>query len=486
MTHDFDLVVVGSGPNGLAAAITAAQAGLSVQVIEAADVPGGGLRSAELTEPGFVHDVCSAIHPTLMGSPFLSSLPLNEHGLEMLHPEAPFAHPLKAGRAAVVERSVEQTGDSLGADAASYAALMQPLVRTADAVLGQFLGPPRLPEAPLAAARFGLNAIRSAQGVAGRFEGDPARALIAGVAAHAGLPLHRLVTGGFALVLGFLAHSHGWPMAKGGSQNIAGALISYLESLGGSVVTGQKVTDLRELAPHKAVLLDIGPRQLASVAGDRLPAGYLDQLRQFRYGPGTYKVDWALDGPVPWTDQRLRRAGTIHLGGTLEEIAASELQIWSGGVVDGPYMIVAQHSATDPSRAPDGKHTLWGYCHVPTGYDGDRTRAMEDQIEREAPGFKDLILARHKMGPPGLENYNANYVGGDINGGVQDVWQLFTRPAVKLNPYSTPIPGVYLCSSSTPPGGGVHGMCGHFAARAALKKEFGLSSSSPASAPLGR
>lgn len=474
MSEGFDVVVVGSGPNGLAAAITAAQAGLSVQVIEAADTPGGGLRSAELTEPGFVHDVCSAIHPTLMGSPFLSSLPLSDHGLRMVEPEVQFAHPLENGRAAVVRRSVETTGESLDADAAAYRNLMNPLVRTAHAVLGQFLGPPRLPDAPVAAARFGINAIRSAQGVAGRFDGEPARALIAGVAAHAGLPLHRLATGGFGLVLGFLAHSHGWPIAKGGSQSIASALISHLESLGGSVVTGRKVTDLGDLPSHKAALLDIGPRQLISIAGGQLPDGYQRQLEHFRYGPGTFKIDWALDGPVPWSNDQLHQAGTVHLGGSLEEIAASELQIWTGGVTNRPYMIVAQQSHADPSRAPKGKGTLWGYCHVPAGYDGDRTDAMEDQIEREAPGFKDLIRARHTMGPRPLENYNANYVGGDINGGVQDIWQLFTRPVVKLNPYSTPIRGVYLCSSSTPPGGGVHGMCGHFAARTALKNEFGL------------
>ncbi|MEX2588009.1 MAG: NAD(P)/FAD-dependent oxidoreductase [Actinomycetota bacterium] len=474
MTDGFDVVVVGSGPNGLAAAITAAQAGLTVQVIEAADTLGGGLRSAELTEPGFIHDVCSAIHPTLMGSPFLSSLPLNDHGLRMLHPGVAFAHPLDGGRAAIMQRSVEATGRSLGADAASYAALMNPLVKSADALLSQFLAPPRLPESPLAAARFGVNAVRSAQGVAGRFDGPAARALVAGLAAHAGLPLHRLATGGFALVLGFLAHSHGWPMAEGGSRNIAGALVSYLKSLGGSVITGWQVRDLAELPPHKAVLLDVGPRQLITLAGGRLSGGYLRQLQRFRYGPGTFKVDWALDGPVPWTDERLRQAGTIHLGGTLEEIAFSELQIWTGGVTERPYMIVAQQSLTDPSRAPEGKHTLWGYCHVPTGYDGDRTEAMENQIEQAAPGFKDLVLARHRMGPGRLQDYNGNYVGGDINGGVQDIWQLFTRPVVKVNPYSTPIPGVYLCSSSTPPGGGVHGMCGHFAARSALKQEFGL------------
>lgn len=472
MPESFDAVVVGSGPNGLAAAITLAERGLSVQLIEAAPTIGGGMRSAEVTLPGFVHDICSAVHPLALASPFLSSQPLAAHGLEILQPQVPLAHPLDGGRAAVLEMSVSQTSSHLGRDAEAYVDLMAPLVRTYRQLVEQFLGPLRPPRHPIAAARFGVHAIRSAKGLASLFEADPARALIAGVAAHSIMPLDRLATGGFGLILGILGHAVGWPVIKGGSQNLAAALGSVFESLGGQIVTDRPVEILDDLPGHRVALLDLGPRQLESLAGDRLPKPYLFMLRRYRYGPSVFKVDWALDGPVPWLNEFCRGAGTVHLGGTYEQIAASEQAMWEGRVVERPYCIIAQQSLADPGRAPEGKHTLWGYCHVPSGYPQDMTEVIENQIERAAPGFKDLILARATMSPADLESYNANYIGGDINGGVQDLRQLFTRPVPRWDPYTTPVDGLYLCSSSTPPGGGVHGMCGYFAARSALKRQF--------------
>jgi len=472
LPDSFDAVVVGSGPNGLAAAITLAREGLSVQVLEAEPTIGGGMRSEELTLPGFTHDLCSAIHPLAIASPFLSSLPLAEHGLELLQPTVPVAHPLDDGRTAVLERSIPQTASHLGRDADDYVKLMAPFVRSYEHLVDQFLGPARPPRHPISAGRFGVHAIRSAKGLATMFEDQRARALIAGVAAHSILPLDRLATGGFGLILAILGHAVGWPVAKGGTQSLAVALQSILESHGGQVVTGRRVESLDDLPEHKALLLDLGPRQLERIAGDKLPKPYLFLLRRYRYGPSVFKVDWALDGPVPWKNRFCREAGTIHLGGTFEQIAASERAVWENRHVDRPYCIIAQQSIVDPSRAPEGKHTLWGYCHVPNGYDVDMTDLIENQIERQAPGFKDLILARSTRSPAQLEQHNANYIGGDINGGVQDLRQLFTRPVPRIDPYSTPVDGIYLCSSSTPPGGGVHGMCGHHAALSALKKQF--------------
>jgi len=471
----YDAVVVGSGPNGLAAAITLAQAGCSVLVLEAADQIGGGTRSAELTLPGFVHDICSAIHPLGIGSPFLRTLPLAQYGLEWIHPAAPLAHPLDDGSVVLLERSVQATGATLGPDASGYAQLMSPVVRDWDKITAGILGPLRFPRHPFALARFGLSAIRSAAGLAASaFRGEPARALLAGLACHAILPLEQPPSAAFGLVLGMAGHAVGWPMPRGGAQRIADALAAHLRTLGGEVVTGTPVTDLGQLPAARVILCDITPRQLLRIAGNRLPAGYRRTLAGYRYGPGVFKLDLALDGPIPWRAEACRRAGTVHLGGTLEEIAVGERAAWRGDPPEHPFVLLAQQSLFDPTRAPAGKQTVWAYCHVPNGSTFDMTERIEAQIERFAPGFRQRILARHAIGPAALEQYNANYVGGDINGGVQDFRQLFTRPAMRINPYATPLPGLYLCSSATPPGGGVHGMCGYFAARSALAENRAL------------
>jgi phytoene dehydrogenase-like protein len=469
--QSYDAVVVGAGPNGLAAAITLAQAGLSVLVLEAAETIGGGTRSAELTLPGFIHDVCSAVHPLGAGSPFFRTLPLTEHGLEWIHPPAPLAHPFDDGTAAVLERSVEVTGKTLGPDAAAYRKLMAPLVADWDKLAVDLLGPLRLPPRhPLALARFGWHAIRSAHGLAERlFEDERARALFGGMAAHSMIPLDQPPTAAFGLVIGILGHAVGWPLPRGGSQHIADALACYLRSLGGEVVTGVRVQSLDELPSARAVLCDVTPRQLLRIAGQRLPTGYRRKLAGYRYGPGVFKVDWALDGPIPWQAIECTRAGTLHLGGTLEEMAAAERVVWRGEHPEKPYVLVVQPSLFDPTRAPEGKHTAWAYCHVPHGSTFDMMERIEAQIERFAPGFRDAILARSVKSAAEMEQYNPNYIGGDINGGIQDLGQLFTRPVFRLVPYSTPLKGLYICSSSTPPGGGVHGMCGYFAARAALR-----------------
>lgn len=466
----YDAAVVGSGPNGLAAAITLARAGRSVVVFERADTAGGGLRSRELTLPGFMHDVCSAIHPLGLGSPFFQSLPLARFGLEWVHPPLAIAHPLADGSAAALARSVEATAAALGEDYSAYRRLFAPLARDWDALAAGILGPLRPPRHPVALARFGLSAVQSARGLAERsFRGMAARALVGGMAAHSMLPLEQPPSAAAPLVLGALGHAVGWPVARGGSQAIANALAAYLRSLGGEIVTGAPVESLAQLPPSRAVLCDVTPRQLLCLAGDRLPASYRRQLERYRYGPGAFKLDLALDAPVPWIAGACRRAGTVHVGGTLEEIASSERAVWRGVASERPFVLVAQQSLFDTTRAPAGKHTLWAYCHVPHGWSGDMTARIEAQIERFAPGFRARILARHAMGPADLERYDPNYVGGDINGGVQDFFQLFTRPVPRISPYATPVAGLYLCSSSTPPGGGVHGMCGYWAAQAALR-----------------
>jgi phytoene dehydrogenase-like protein len=465
----YDAVVVGSGPNGLAAAVELARNGRSVVVLEAEDTVGGGARSAELTLPGFVHDIGSAIHPLGYASPFFSTLPLEEHGLEWVHPLAPLAHPFDDGLAAVLERSVEETGKTLGPDTEAYRELMEPIARDFDRLVGSLLGPPRLPRHPLALAGFGLRALRSARGlVEGLFRGEKAKGLFAGNAAHSFLPMEQAPSASFGLVLSAVGHAAGWPFPKGGSQKIADALVSYLRSMGGEVHTGVRVGSVEEVPRTRAVLFDVTPRQLLKIAGKHFTRRYRRALERYRYGPGVFKVDLALDGPIPWRAEECLRAGTVHIGGTLDEISAGEAAVSRGEHPERPFVLLAQQSLFDASRAPEGKHTVWAYCHVPNGSAFDMTGRIEAQIERFAPGFKNRILARSTMGPADLQRINANHVGGDINGGLMDFRQLFTRPAVRLTPYSTPARGLYICSSSTPPGGGVHGMCGYSAARVAL------------------
>jgi phytoene dehydrogenase-like protein len=465
----YDAVVVGAGPNGLAAAITLARAGRSVLLVEANATIGGGVRSAELTLPGFVHDTCSAVHPLGLSSPFFQTLPLAEHGLEWVHPTLPLAHPFDDGTAAVLHRSLDTTVERLGPDGPSYRRLLGPLVEEWDALVGDFLAPARIPRHPVILARFGLRAIVSSRWLARMaFRGEHARGLFAGMAAHSIMPLERPVTSAFGLVLAAMGHVVGWPIPRGGSQRLADALASYFKSLGGEIVTEAPVSSPDDLPPARDVLFDVTPRQLVAIVGERLPASYRRRLLAYRYGPGSFKMDWALDGPIPWRSPECGQAGTVHLGATLDEIALSERAMWHGKHAERPYIILAQQSAFDATRAPAGKHTVWAYCHVPHGSTEDMAARIEAQIERFAPGFTDRILARHVMDPAALQRHNANYIGGDINGGVQDLLQQWTRPVARWNPYSTPVEGIHICSSSTPPGGGVHGMCGYFAAEAIL------------------
>ena len=465
-----DAIVVGSGPNGLAAAIRMAQAGWSVLLIEAADVPGGGVRSAALTLPGFIHDVCSSVYPLTVCSPFFRSLPLAQHGLEWSHPKAPLAHPFEDGSAAILHASLEDTEATLGSDGANYHQLMSGFVARWQDLLEDVLAPPRLPKHFFLFARFGKQAIRSARALAhAYFRTDRARTFFAGLAAHSILPLEKLTTGGFGLMLALLGHAAGWPFARGGSQQLTSALLSLFRSLGGQIVTGCAVESLDQLPPARAILLDVTPRQLLKIAGDRLPQSYQRKLSLYRYGMAAFKMDWALHQPIPWRARECLQAGTVHLGASFEEISQSERQAWKGKPADRPYVLLAQPSLFDPSRAPAGKHTAWAYCHVPNGYTGDMSAAIEAQIERFAPGFRDCIAARSVMSPADLEKHNPNLIGGDINGGAMTIGQVFLRPTAML--YRTPITNVYLCSSSTPPGGGVHGMCGYFAAEAALASQ---------------
>jgi phytoene dehydrogenase-like protein len=470
-----DAIVVGSGPNGLAAAIELARARWSVRIYEARDTVGGGLRSAELTLPGFVHDICSAIHPLGMGSPYFSQLPLHEHGLEWIQPDLPLAHPLDDGSAVVMYRSVEDTAVGLGTDGAMYRRLMLPLVEQWPALASDILGPLiRIPRNPFLMARFGIPSLAPVKLLANiLFRTPQARALLAGNAAHSQLPLEMPLSSSFGLVLLLLGHHIGWPLPRGGSQNIANALAGYFQSLGGEIITGHVVESVDDLPPVRAVLLDVTPRQVLQIAGRRLPDGYKRALQKYRYGMGIFKVDYALSGPIPWTAPECRRAGTVHIGGTLEEIAVSESAAWYGRVSHNPFVLVAQQSLFDDTRAPQGQHTVWAYCHAPHGSTADLTGHIERQIERFAPGFRDLILARHTMNSADMQRYNPNYIGGDINGGAQNGLQLFLRPVPRPVPYATPARGLYLCSSSTPPGGGVHGLCGYHAARAVLRTEKG-------------
>jgi phytoene dehydrogenase-like protein len=469
----YDAIVVGGGPNGLTAAITMAQAGARVLLVEANETVGGGSRSMELTLPGFIHDLCSAIHPLAVASPAFRRFRLHEHGLEFVHPDTPLAHAFDDGSAAVLARSVDATAAGLEPDAHAYMKLMAPLVADATKLNRQLLGPLRPPRHPVALARFGLHALRSVAGLASStFHGHRARALLAGIAAHSMMPLTTSPTAGIALALGLAGHAIGWPAARGGSQQISDALVKVFESLGGEIVTSSPVTSMDELPSHRISLFDVTPRQLGRIAGDRLPARYRRRLNRYRYGPGVFKMDFALDGPVPWTAPECHRAGTIHLGGTMQDIVMSEAMANEGRHPDNPFVIAAQQSVFDDTRGPGGKHTLWAYCHVPSGSTLDMSERIESRIEQYAPGFRDRIIGRSAMNSVDVERHNANYVGGDIGGGVQDLRQLFTRPVARVVPYTTPNPDIYICSSSTPPGGGVHGMCGYWAARAALTRSF--------------
>ena len=464
-----DAIVVGSGPNGLAAAIVLARAGRAVTVYEAEPTIGGGVRSGELTRPGFTHDLCSAVHPFAVASPFFRTLPLADYGLEWIQPPSPLAHPFDDGTAAMVERSIGATASALGADAAGYRALFEPIVSDWPRLESLVLGPLRVPRHPFAAARFGLDALRSATSLARRTFGErDARALLGGIAAHGMLPLEQRPSGGIGLVLATLAHVAGWPIPRGGAQRIAEAMAAYLRSLGGQIVTSAPVRSIDDLPSARAILCDLSPRPFLRIAGHRFPDRYRRQLERFRYGMGVFKIDWALDAAIPWRAPACGRAATVHVGGTVEEIAASERDAWSGRTSDRPFVLLTQPSLFDATRAPAGKHTAWAYCHVPAGSTTDMVDRVESQVERFAPGFRDRVLARSVMGPADLERRNANLVGGDIAMGVTDLRQLFARPTWRW--YATPVRGLYLCSASTPPGVGVHGMCGYWAAQRALRE----------------
>lgn len=465
--------IVGAGPNGLSAAITLARAGVAVTVFEAAATVGGGARTAELTLPGFRHDVGSSVYPMGVASPFFRELPLERFGLRWIESSAALAHPLDDGSAVMLEHDVEATAAGLGVDAAAWRRLMQPLANGWRNLSAEVLGPVvHLPRHPLLLGRFGMFAAMPATALAKvLFRGERARALFAGCAAHSVKPLESVASAAIGLVLAVggqaLKQGGGWPIVEGGAQSLSNALAAYLVSLGGEIRTGARISDLREVGDVNAVLCDVSPRQLLRIAGERLPSAYAAKMKQFEYGPGAFKVDWALSQPIPWKARECARAATVHVGGTLEEIAASERAPAHGGVAARPFVLVTQPSLFDPSRAPAGKHIAWGYCHVPNGWEGSALEAIEAQVERFAPGFRDCVLARHVMGPQALEAWDANLVGGDISGGAMTLPQMVARPAASL--YRTGAKGLYLCSASTPPGGGVHGMCGHTAAVWALR-----------------
>jgi phytoene dehydrogenase-like protein len=468
--NEYDIVVVGSGPNGLSAAITLQQAGLKTILIEAASTVGGGMRSAELTLPGYTHDICSAIHPLAASSPFLSSLPLQKFGLEFIQPVIAAAHPFDDGSAAILLHSIQDTSSGLGEDERAYQNLVDPLVKDWPRIVADVLGPFHFPEHPLAMARFARWAIQPAgKLIRNQFKGEKARGLFAGMAAHGMLPFPKMVSSAAGIVLMIQAHRNGWPMVKGGTQQMANAMGAYFVSLGGEIQCGFRVDRMQDLPEARAVLFDLAPKQILKIAGQGFSSFYQNQLQKYRYGMGVFKVDWALDAPIPFLAEDCRKAGTVHLGESFAEIAANENMTMHGGHPEKPFVILAQQTLFDPSRAPAGKHTAWAYCHVPTGSAVDMKTAIEKQVERFAPGFRERILSTHTLNAEQLEVYNPNYVGGDINGGVQDMRQLFTRPALRRSPYRCSGKGIYICSASTPPGGGVHGMCGYHAAKRVLR-----------------
>nr|WP_217220629.1 NAD(P)/FAD-dependent oxidoreductase [Mucilaginibacter paludis] len=472
---EYDAVVVGSGPNGLAAAILLRQHGLSVLLLEGKDKIGGGLSTEELTLPGFKHDVCSAIHPLAAGSPFFQQLPLQQHGLEYIYPEVAAAHPFDDGTAAVLKKSITETAALLGEDEKTYLNLIAPLVKSWPGMADDVLAPLHFPKHPIDMARFGLNAMTSATHLARHFKTQAAKGLFAGMAAHSIQPLTNLATSAIALVLMTNGHLKGWPVPKGGANQIAQALASYFVSIGGIIETGRYISSLNQLPSARAVLFDVTPKQLLSIAGHQFSSVYKWQLERYQYGMGVFKVDWALDDAIPFTAKGAREAGTVHIGGTLQEIVQGEKETTEGKHPERPFVLLAQQSLFDDTRAPKGKHTAWAYCHVPNGSYKDMTESIERQVERFAPGFRERILGKHTFNTGQLENYNPNYIGGDINGGIIDLAQLFTRPALRSSPYRTSAKGIYICSSSTPPGSGVHGMCGYHSAKRALKDIFNIS-----------
>jgi phytoene dehydrogenase-like protein len=474
MPGEYDAIVVGSGPNGLAAAITLARAGCSVLVYEANATIGGGARSAELTLPGFLHDICSAVHPLAAGSPFFKTLPLERFGLEWVQPEIPLAHPLDNNSAACLCKDIDVTAEHLHEDSNAYRRLMKPLARHWENLSIEFLQPMlHWPQHPLTLAHFGILGLCPATSLAKFvFKGEQARALFAGIAAHSFLPLEAPVSSAFALVLGLAGHAVGWPIPRGGSQQISNALAGYLRELGGNIEVNHRIENLRDLPKSRAILLDVSVWEFLRVAGQEMPSSYRRRLESFRHAPGIFKIDYALSQPIPWKSEACCRAGTIHLGGAIDEIAAAEREVARGKIPERPFVLVAQQSLFDETRAPRGQHTLWAYCHVPFGCATDMSDQIESQIERFAPGFRDCVLARHKMCAADLARSNPNLAGGDISGGAANLMQLLARPILSPTPYRTPLPGVYLCSASTPPGGGVHGMCGYHAACAALRDHF--------------
>jgi len=469
-----DAVVVGSGPNGLAAAVVLASHGLRVQVLEEADEPGGGARTEELTLPGFRHDSCSAIHPMGAGSPLFRALPLDRHGLEWIHPPVCVAHPLDDHPAAWIERSVDRVADALDEDGSAYRRLFGPCVDRWDETVGALLGPPLTPRGMAGLAAWSLGLLPADRLARGAFTGERARALLAGLAAHSILPLERHASAGVGLVLGAAAHAVGWPLPRGGAGAIGGALRALLEEMGGEVVTGCRVRALLDVPPARAILLDLTPGPALEVLEGAVPSGYERSLARFPYGPGAFKLDWALREPIPWRDDACRAAGTVHVGGSLDEVADAERAAWTGRACDRPFVLVAQPSRFDPTRAPAGRHTAWAYCHVPHGSAADWTARIEAQVERFAPGFRDCIEARAAMSPETFEERNPNLVGGDIGAGALTLRRILAGPVVRRDPYSTPRPEVFLCSGSTPPGAGVHGMCGFHAGRSALRRRFGI------------
>ncbi len=462
----YDAVVVGAGPNGLAAAITLGRQFNAVLLLEAAKAIGGGVRSAELTLPGFNHDVCSAVQPLSLASPFFRQLDLPQYGIEWIQPEITLAHPFEDGSALFIHRSLSITADAMGVDGTAYKKLLQPFVYNEQRLLADILKPLGFPANPLLMTRFAFHSLRSLKNlVETQFQSDRTRTLFAGLAAHAMIPLEQTATAAFGIVLATLAHTVGWPIIRGGSQKLADALADCFRNGGGEIVTDRRIASMADLPNASSYFFDVTPRQLLHIEGLGLSDIYRKRLARFRYGPGVYKIDWALKDPIPWTADVCRKAGTVHLGGSFEEIAASICDVHAGKVSPSPYIVLAQQSLFDSSRAPSGKHTAWAYCHVPHGSTADLSELIESRIERYAPGFRDVILARNTLTAAAMEQYNANYVGGDINGGLQDLCQLYARPIASLHPYRTSKKNIYLCSSSTPPGGGVHGMCGYYAAQ---------------------